>query len=124
MYNKYKTKEGVNTMKSMIKTLTLLIITSQVMLAQFVSVQGVIRDNDSNTIPDGQYTIVFKLYSAESGGSASWTETQDLTVTNGVYSATLGTITSLTSLDWGTQFWMEIASIIGSAFETTEALSP
>ena len=60
-------------------------------MAQFVTVQGVIRDNESSSIPDGDYTITFKLYSSESGGSASWTEEQTLTVVNGVYGVELGT---------------------------------
>jgi hypothetical protein len=101
-------------------------ITLQFAMAQFVTVQGVIRDNDKNTIPDGEYTITFKLYSTESDGSSSWTEEQTLTVINGVYGAELGTVESLTSLDWDTQYWLEIASISGADFSTPvgEALSP
>ena len=108
----------------LLRSLTCLIITLQFSMAQFVTVQGVIRDNESSSIPDGDYTITFKLYSSESGGSASWTEEQTLTVVNGVYGVELGTAESLTSLDWGTQFWLEIASITGASFSTNEALSP
>jgi len=110
----------------LLRSLTCLIITLQFAMAQFVNVQGVIRDNDKNTIPDGEYTITFKLYSAESGGSASWTEEQTLTVINGVYGVELGTVESLTGLNWDTQYWLEIASISGADFSTPvgEALSP
>ena len=110
----------------LLRSLTCLMITLQFAMAQCVTVQGVIRDNDKNTIPDGEYTITFKLYSTESDGSSSWTEEQTLTVINGVYGAELGTVESLTSLDWDTQYWLEIASISGADFSTPvgEALSP
>ena len=108
----------------LLRSLTCLIITLQFAMAQFVNVQGVIRDNDSYSIPDGEYTITFKLYSTEGGGSSSWEEEQTLTVTNGVYGAALGTAEPLTSLDWETQLWLEIASINGASFSTSEALSP
>ncbi len=42
-------------------------------------------------VTDGTYTFVFKLYSATSGGSALWTETDSsVTVTAGVFQVNLG----------------------------------
>ena len=110
-------------MKFMLKTLTLLIITSQITLAQYVNVQGVIRDNSSYTIPDGNYTIVFKLYNHLTAGNMVWTETQTLSLVNGVYGAELGTGTSFVGGNtfWDDQYWLEIASIDGVGFSTTLA---
>jgi len=107
-----------------IKTIICFTIAIQFALAQYISVQGVLRDNESNTVPDGGYTIVFKLYSSESGGSAVWTEEQTLTIVNGVYGVELGTQSSLTGLNWDTQYWLEVASIVGGAFTTTDPLTP
>jgi len=107
----------------LIRAIACFSIIIQFALAQYVSVQGVIRDNESNTIPDGNYTITFKLYTADMGGSAVWTEEQTLTVVNGVYGVELGTQASMSGLDWGTQYWLEVASISG-AFTTADPLTP
>ncbi|MEZ4636268.1 MAG: hypothetical protein R2856_15115 [Caldilineaceae bacterium] len=39
---------------------------------------------------NGVYTFVFRLYNVDTGGTELWTETKDLTVTNGLFSTLLG----------------------------------
>lgn len=55
-----------------------------------------LRSTSTETaVPDGNYSIVFKIYDAETGGSALWSETQMVAVKNGSMSADLGTVTPL-----------------------------
>ncbi|MFZ4560029.1 MAG: hypothetical protein ACOYOD_07495, partial [Saprospiraceae bacterium] len=56
-----------------------------------LSMQGTIRNSTGSAVPDGTYSLTFKLYTVESGGTAVWTETQnEVRVVGGVYSALLG----------------------------------
>jgi hypothetical protein len=72
--------------------------------------QARIQTNNSNIVPDGNYTVTFRLYNAQSGGTASWTETQSLSVKNGYFSAYLGSVTPFnTSIDWSASQWLTLA---------------
>ena len=47
-------------------------------------------------VDDGTYSMTFRLYTAESGGTAIWSENQsNIDVSSGIYSATLGTVEPL-----------------------------
>lgn len=48
-------------------------------------------------VANGSYSIVFSLYSVSSGGSAVWTETQNVTIANGngIFNVALGSVTAL-----------------------------
>ncbi|MBK9337239.1 MAG: hypothetical protein IPM98_11955 [Lewinellaceae bacterium] len=62
-----------------------------------LSVQGILKKSNGVAVDDGAYSITFKLYKSETGGTAIWTETQPtVEVSSGIYSATLGTVTPLT----------------------------
>jgi hypothetical protein len=70
----------------------LLAITLEMNAQATLSMQGTIRNSTGSAVSDGTYSLTFKLYTAESGGTAVWTETQDnIKVVGGVYSALLGT---------------------------------
>ncbi len=49
------------------------------------------------TASDGTYSVVFSLYTDETGGTAVWTETQSIAVVDGVVSANLGSATAFPS---------------------------
>src|SRR3954471_14081930 len=54
----------------------------------------------SGTLPGGHgvVNVTFSLYSVQAGGTAMWTETQNVTLdNNGKFSAVLGTTTALPS---------------------------
>lgn len=72
---------------------------AQAMFAQAnLSVQGTIQKSTGATVDDGEYSLKFKLYTTESGGTPVWEETQDnVQITGGVYSVTLGTVEPLTA---------------------------
>ena len=62
-----------------------------------LSVQGILKKSNGVAVDDGSYSITFKLYKSETGGTAIWTETQpSVEVSSGIYSASLGTVTPLT----------------------------
>lgn len=61
-----------------------------------LSVQGILKKANGVAVDDGTYSMTFRLYTAESGGTAIWTENQsNIDVSSGIYSATLGTVEPL-----------------------------
>ncbi len=62
-----------------------------------LSVQGTVLKSNGAAVDDGAYSMTFRLYTTDAGGSALWTETQSsVDINGGVYSVTLGTVTPLT----------------------------
>jgi hypothetical protein len=56
-----------------------------------ISVQGVLRDPLGKTVEDGFYTIEFRIYNVETGGSTLWyEEIGSVAVQHGVFSEELG----------------------------------
>ena len=74
--------------------------------------QAKLTDANGVAVSDGTYNIEFKLYAASSGGSALWTETRTTTdrvqVTNGLFSVMLGSVTSLTSVDFNQTLYLSV----------------
>jgi len=66
--------------------------------------------NKQGEVITGSHTIKFRLYSAETGGSALWTEEQTITVDNdGIFGAYLGFVTSIpTSIDFNSTYYVSI----------------
>jgi len=60
---------------------------------QFLNYQGKLTNNDG-TAAAGSFAMTFSIYSTKSGGTALWTETQNVTVTNGVFNVLLGSATT------------------------------
>ncbi|MCP4711586.1 MAG: hypothetical protein GY869_23455, partial [Planctomycetes bacterium] len=55
-----------------------------------LNIQGVLRDIDGMSVPDGQYTLGFVVYDAATGGNVEWDAgTRDLDLENGVYNVVL-----------------------------------
>jgi len=59
---------------------------------QTIGYQGRLYDASNQPI-NTSVSVVFAIYSAASGGSPVWTETQTVTFTNGYFSAQLGAVT-------------------------------
>ncbi len=70
--------------------------------------QGILTTTGGVTVPDGVYQLSFRLYSVPSGGSPLWQETQTVTVTNGIFSVLLGSVSSLT-LSFDQQYYLGIS---------------
>jgi hypothetical protein len=70
-----------------------------------INFQGKVVNKTAGTnITDGSYSFTFSIYSVDAGGSAIWTETKNVQVTNGIFQTLLGSSTALPgSLDFNTQ---------------------
>lgn len=67
-----------------------------------ISLQGFLKDANGKAVADGQQSITFKLYTVSTGGTAEWTDTQNINVFGGVYSTHLGSVANpLDNLNWG-----------------------
>jgi hypothetical protein len=91
---------------------------------QQIDFQGRLTSNQGTPLT-GSYKFVFSIYDAVTGGSQLWTETQDgISVTNGVYSVIIGTITPISSTAFdGTVRWIQVAVTVAGG-STPETLSP
>ncbi|MCX8106891.1 MAG: hypothetical protein N3D80_13570, partial [Ignavibacterium album] len=85
-------------------------------IPQTINFQGVLKDASGNIVSNGDYNITFKIYNAESGGTALWTETKLVNVVNGVFSTQLGSITPIT-LPFDVAYWLGVT--VGSNPEMT-----
>jgi len=85
--------------------------------------QGYLTDNSNIAVTDGSYSVAFNLYTSASGGSALWTETQSVTTSGGVFTATLGSTTPIT-LNFDQQYYLGIAISGGSELSPRVALTP
>lgn len=80
-----------------------------------LNVQGVLRDDSGQAVADGNYQLSFYLYDSESGGSSLWNETySSISVINGVYSANIGSVTSLGELAFDVPYFLGISVNGGS----------
>jgi hypothetical protein len=61
-----------------------------------INFQGKLTNPDGTNVTNGTYSIMFSIYSASSGGGVIWTETQSsVATTDGVFQASLGSVTAL-----------------------------
>nr|HQV31323.1 hypothetical protein [Calditrichia bacterium] len=73
-----------------------------------INYQGVLSDGNGAVVADGGYDITFRLYDEEGGGSELWSETQTISVSDGVFSAMLGSANAL-DLPFDAGYWLGIA---------------
>lgn len=85
-------------------------------IPQTINFQGVLKDASGNIVPNGDYNLTFKIYNAESGGTALWTETKLVNIVNGIFSTQLGSITPIT-LPFDVAYWLGVT--VGSNPEMT-----
>jgi hypothetical protein len=95
---------------------TILIVVSQVFITQVnaavginrtINFQGkVVNKTGETNVTNGSYSFTFRFYDAASGGTqlpsgSPWSETKNLTVTNGIFRTALGDTTAIpTTLDF------------------------
>lgn len=60
-----------------------------------MSFQGKVANKNGTNVSDGSYSFTFKIYSVASEGSAIWTETKNIAVTDGIFQTYLGDATAL-----------------------------
>jgi hypothetical protein len=77
--------------------LTIFPFVSHAAIPQKINYQGSLT-NAAGVPANGAVQMVFSIYNVSSGGVALWTETQNVTVTHGVYNVELGDVTPITLL--------------------------
>ena len=85
-------------------------------IPQKLSYQGILTDAGGVAVSNGDYDLHFALYLAATGGSAAWTESQTVTVNNGVFNVLLGEVNPLT-LPFDVPYWLGIT--VGTGSEMT-----
>jgi hypothetical protein len=62
-------------------------------IERVITYQGILRDTDGNTVVDGDYQIVFRLYDRASGGAPVWTgPPQTVATAEGLFTVELSPI--------------------------------
>jgi len=93
---------------------TIFILTAFLVMSSYVSAeipriityQGVLND-DGNPV-DGIHSVEFKLYDALSGGNLMWSETQNVTFTEGFFNVRLGVLNPFNDLQFDVAYWLSI----------------
>ncbi|NPV14731.1 hypothetical protein HPY86_07350 [candidate division WOR-3 bacterium] len=67
-------------------------------IPRLLSYQGKITDSLGIPVPDSDYSLTFRLYAQESGGTPCWNETQTVAVRNGLFSVLLGAVNPITTI--------------------------
>ena len=63
-----------------------------------ISYQGLITKADGSPTEDGSYEVLFRVYNSADGGDPIWTETQEVSVINGIISTVLGNTNPFTTI--------------------------
>jgi hypothetical protein len=64
-------------------------------IPQMLSYQGKLTDTAGVPVPNGNYSVVFKLYAVPSGGSPFWSESQSVATRDGLFAVLLGAVTPI-----------------------------
>ena len=74
--------------------------------------QGKLTNSSNVAVANASYQMEFSLYTATSGGTAIWTETRTgankVTVENGLFSVMLGSVNSLTGIDFNQTLYLGV----------------
>jgi hypothetical protein len=74
-----------------------------------LNVQGLLTDSQGEAVADQTHSIVFAIYNVESGGTALWSETRDVTTSGGLFAILLGEVTPMpASIFDGSDLWLGI----------------
>ncbi|MCC6461153.1 MAG: hypothetical protein IT260_11820 [Saprospiraceae bacterium] len=84
-----------------------------------LAVQGVLKNSDGSTVPDGDtYTITFKLWNELTGGSVAWQETKtNVSIIGGIYSVVLGDGATVLNAPFDRPYYLGISLGTGSGEE-------
>ncbi len=71
------------------------VLTDLATIPRVITYQGKLTDNLGNPVPDSTYSVTFRLFTAPSGGSAYWNETQAVQTRSGLFNVLLGSTTPI-----------------------------
>jgi hypothetical protein len=75
-------------------------------IPQYISLQGRLQ-NSTGDNQDGSFMMNFSIYDAVTGGNLLWNETQNVSVSGGLFDVELGNVTAL-NLAFDKSYWVEI----------------
>lgn len=78
----------------------LMAATAHATFPRLMNYQGRIDDANGDPVADANYNVTFRLFNASSSGSALWTETQQVTTIDGVFSVLLGSVDTIPEFIW------------------------
>jgi PKD repeat protein len=97
--------------------ITFLVPTAFAEIPPTINYQGKLTDSGGVPI-DGTVSMTFAIYNAPTGGDLLWDEIQSsVTVTDGVFSVALGSVTPLTTLDFNEPYFLGVT--VGGDAEMT-----
>ncbi len=70
--------------------------------------QGILTDPHGATVVDSTYAFGFSIYDAEVAGNKLWEESKLLTTSHGIYQTTLGNDSTLNTLSFNAQYYVQI----------------
>jgi len=70
-------------------------------IPQMLSYQGKLTDTLGVPVADGEYPMMFLLYTVPTGGSAFWSENQSVETKNGLFNVLIGAVTPIDSVPSG-----------------------
>jgi len=72
-----------------------------------IGYQGVLTDASGSAVPDGDYSLTFRLYGVRTGGNPLWEEGQVVAVAKGVFNVMLGSVVPL-ALPFDRPYWLGV----------------
>ncbi|MBN1424961.1 hypothetical protein JXA88_10425 [Candidatus Fermentibacteria bacterium] len=95
---------------SAVVTLLFLVFSSHAEIPQVISYQGKVTDTAGNPVPDASYSMRFRVYDAESGGTLRWdSNAQTVAVSGGIFNVLLGESPQpAITLDFTTDYWLSV----------------
>lgn len=102
-----------------IAAIILMALTSNIFaqgIPETINYQGILKDASGVVVPDGNYNVTFRIYTASTAGSPLWQEAQLVAANSGVISAVLGSIAPLT-IPFDVQYYLGIT--VGAGSELT-----
>ena len=64
-------------------------------IPKVINFQGRLTDATGKFVPDGNYSLTFRIYVDSTGGAVKWSEGQLVSVSKGLFNVTLGSINSI-----------------------------
>jgi len=78
----------------------LMAATAHATFPRLMNYQGRIDDANGDPVADANYDVTFRLFNVSASGSALWTETQQVTTIDGVFSVLLGSVDTIPEFIW------------------------
>lgn len=87
---RFKVLLGVYIFLAVSTVWTLVPSKAQGAIPRLINFQGILRDGSGNPVPNGSYSVTFRIYDASSGGNVLWMETQSTAPSGGFFNVLLG----------------------------------